>query len=112
MIGINNSKARQGVSTQRLMYKEAYNALLIKYSTFHRCFVLGPQATSAYVDFFHLAINFNGGFVNIRTPCPSCSPFGMADFITCPYLNFTIWSFTCSHFSPFGNFITCMFMGR
>ena len=112
MIGINNSKARQAVSTRRLVCKENYRPLLIQYSVFHRRFVLGPQATSAYVDFFHLAINFDGGFVDIRTPCSSCSPFRMADIITSTDLSFTIWSFTYSHCLPFSNFITCIFMGH
>ena len=47
MIGINNSKARQAVSTRRLVCKENYRPLLIQYSVFHRRFVYGPQAASA-----------------------------------------------------------------
>ena len=77
-------------------------------SVLHYCLILSSEASGAQINFFHLAIDFNCGLLNIWTPGPTCSAFGMADIIASTDLSFTIWSFTCSHFSPFDTFLNVL----
>jgi len=45
-------------------------------------FVLCPQAPGAQVKVLHLAINEDGGGVNISCPAPVSMAFGVADIMT------------------------------
>jgi hypothetical protein len=45
-------------------------------------FILVAQAPRAKVELFHLAVDTDGGRVNISEPAPVGVPFGMADFGT------------------------------
>jgi hypothetical protein len=46
------------------------------------CFVLGAQASGAKVEVLHLAVNWDGGGVNVGRPVPVGMAFGMADIMT------------------------------
>ena len=45
-------------------------------------FILRTQASGAQVQLFHLAVNHNGGGMNISRPVPVGMSFGMADVMT------------------------------